>query len=240
MNSSDHIFSFPSSILADRLRQVMDELDLKDQNALAKFCDVSHALVAQWFSGSTKLGAKPLRAFATKTNYNLDWLTDGIPPKYRPAIRMNSDRDPIQPGFIRLNALDVKAAAGSGLIVMDYPEIVSQVDVLKAWASDHISRNFNHIQVITADGNSMAPTIKDRDLLFVDTSVSQFKRSGIYVISTSGGIKIKRIETTSTGKFAILSDNPDSLSEYLTPQEFQENVIICAQVLSSWSLKDLR
>lgn len=68
--------------LAQRLTEVMRELGLERPKDLADFCGVSDGLVAQWFSGQTKLGPKPLKAFA-RTKFSLDWITEGRGPKYR-------------------------------------------------------------------------------------------------------------------------------------------------------------
>ena len=71
------------STLNERLLTVMDELDIPSQRALAAFCGVTEGLVAQWFSGDTKLGPKPLKAFAAKSYFSLNWISDGVLPKYR-------------------------------------------------------------------------------------------------------------------------------------------------------------
>lgn len=69
--------------LNERLLIVMDELEIPSQRALAAFCGVTEGLVAQWFSGDTKLGPKPLKAFAAKSYFSLNWISDGALPKYR-------------------------------------------------------------------------------------------------------------------------------------------------------------
>jgi hypothetical protein len=68
----------------------MSELNLSNNKALADFCEVSEGLVTQWFSGQTKLGPKPLKAFS-RTNINLDWLTTGKLPKYRSSFEAQID-----------------------------------------------------------------------------------------------------------------------------------------------------
>ncbi|MCY0910884.1 hypothetical protein [Massilia antarctica] len=69
--------------LTERLKEAMDELELHKPVDLARYCGVSEGLVSQWFSGATSLGPKPLKAFARKSKFSLDWLTDGRLPKYR-------------------------------------------------------------------------------------------------------------------------------------------------------------
>ncbi|WP_136420318.1 helix-turn-helix transcriptional regulator [Herbaspirillum sp. ST 5-3] len=68
--------------LGERLKEVMKELQIESPKDLATFCDVSEGLVSQWFSGTTKLGAKPLIAMS-RTHFSLDWIVDGKQPKYR-------------------------------------------------------------------------------------------------------------------------------------------------------------
>lgn len=91
------------SQLPDRLTDVMQELSLTSRTELASYCGVSEGLVTQWFSGQTKLGPKPLKAFA-KTKFNIEWIADGTLPKYRPG----SENEPIQPAD---KAEDAKTSA---------------------------------------------------------------------------------------------------------------------------------
>lgn len=69
--------------LKERLEEVMQEHGLKTQQQLAEFAGVSKGLVGQWFKGDTGLGAKPLLAFETKTNFSTRWLVEGKGDKYR-------------------------------------------------------------------------------------------------------------------------------------------------------------
>lgn len=93
-----------TTTLSERLEEVMRELQIESPKELARFCDVSEGLVSQWFSGMTKLGAKPLIAFA-RTQFSLDWIVDGKQPKYRAghekgesrALRLAANQDDDQP-----------------------------------------------------------------------------------------------------------------------------------------------
>lgn len=78
--------------LKNRLEEVMRELSIESSADLAKFCKVSEGLVSQWFSGMTKLGPKPLKAFS-RTKFSLDWLVDGRLPKYRDGKKEIADLD---------------------------------------------------------------------------------------------------------------------------------------------------
>lgn len=114
--------------LSDRLREVMAELNLGNNKSLADFCEVSEGLVTQWFSGQTKLGPKPLKAFS-RTSFSLDWLTTGKLPKYRvatePVAAQKASGESSTPQIGRSARLlikgiiDAEAGAKSGDLLMD-------------------------------------------------------------------------------------------------------------------------
>jgi hypothetical protein len=63
------------------------------------------------------------------------------------------------------------------------------------------------IQVIVATGDSMTPTINPRDLLFVDTAVTEFSGDGIYLIRRDHGLSCKRLSMAGR-TLLVTSDNP--------------------------------
>ena len=149
--------------LKDRLEELMAEYGLDTQQQLADFAGVSKGLVGQWFNGSTGLGAKPLSAFDKKTRFSINWLTEGTGDKYKthvlPAITESESEDRIR--FPRLNA---EATCGAGTINDHYIEVVDYVTVASAWAREKLGGNLKKIQVITARGDSMEPTIENGDV----------------------------------------------------------------------------
>ncbi|KAB0563205.1 S24 family peptidase, partial [Helicobacter pullorum NCTC 12824] len=80
---------------------------------------------------------------------------------------------------------DVRAAMGGGQIPHEYPEMLQDIRVSPKHLRDlgvTFKEHF-HLKMITGWGQSMAPTIKDRDPLLVDITIREFTGDGIYLFS---------------------------------------------------------
>jgi bacteriophage CI repressor helix-turn-helix domain len=220
--------------LKDRLEELMTEYGLDTQQQLADFAGVSKGLVGQWFNGSTGLGAKPLSAFDKKTRFSINWLTEGTGDKYKthvlPAITESESEDRIR--FPRLNA---EATCGAGTINDHYIEVVDYVTVASAWAREKLGGNLNKIQVITARGDSMEPTIEDGDVMFVDTAVEAFEGDGLYLLWYIDGLKAKRLQSTVGGGLMIISDNSSYRTETVSGEDLNA-VHIIGRIRGAWRL----
>lgn len=220
--------------LKDRLEELMAEYGLTTQQQLADFAGVSKGLVGQWFNGSTGLGAKPLSAFDKKTSFSINWLADGTGDKYKthvlPAITESESEDRIR--FPRLNA---EATCGAGTINDHYIEVVDYVTVDAAWAREKLGGNLNKIQVITARGDSMEPTIENGDVMFVDTAVEAFEGDGLYLLWYIDGLKAKRLQSTVGGGLMIISDNSSYRTETVRGEDLNA-VRIIGRIRGAWRL----
>lgn len=220
--------------LKDRLEELMTEYGLDTQQQLADFAGVSKGLVGQWFNGSTGLGAKPLSAFDKKTRFSINWLTEGTGDKYKthvlPAITESESEDRIR--FPRLNA---EATCGAGTINDHYIEVVDYVTVAAAWAREKLGGNLNKIQVITARGDSMEPTIEDGDVMFVDTAIEAFEGDGLYLLWYIDGLKAKRLQSTVGGGLMIISDNSSYRTETVRGEDLNA-VHIIGRIRGAWRL----
>lgn len=220
--------------LKDRLEELMAEYGLDTQQQLADFAGVSKGLVGQWFNGSTGLGAKPLSAFDKKTRFSINWLTEGTGDKYKthvlPAITESESEDRIR--FPRLNA---EATCGAGTINDHYIEVVDYVTVASAWAREKLGGNLKKIQVITARGDSMEPTIEDGDVMFVDTAIEAFEGDGLYLLWYIDGLKAKRLQSTVGGGLMIISDNSSYQTETVRGEDLNA-VRIIGRIRGAWRL----
>jgi len=140
---------------------------------------------------------------------------------------------------VTFDLYDIQASAGPGRSIKEYPQVLRQVSVLESWARQALGNcDFSKVKLITANGTSMEGTIANGDVLFVDVSVRYFDGDGIYVISRSEELHVKRLQRLHGMKLAIISDNRQNKTETLNAQEANE-VIICGRVLAAWNLKRL-
>ena len=151
---------------------------------------------------------------------SVDWLLTGKGEMNTPttAIRQTSEvRQPndIRDGYIYLDLLDVQAAAGNGVEMIEHPSVVTKMEIQEEWAQRTFGGDLSRIMLITARGTSMSGTIENGDVLFVDSTVREYDGEGIYVITRGREVLVKRLQKLHGNRLEIISDNPNNRSETL-------------------------
>lgn len=159
------------------------------------------------------------------------WLSGEVvdPPLPVPAVRE---------GYTRIPVLEVSPSAGHGGEPVDFPAIRDYLEVAENWAQRRFGMNLGALRIVSVGGDSMAPTLNDGDLVFVDTSVTSFEREGIYVLMFDGRLLIKRIRANLSSRLVeICSDNDRAYPvQTVHPAELDRLHIIGA-VRAWWSLQ---
>ena len=128
---------------------------------------------------------------------------------------------------------DVRAAMGGGQIPHEYPEMLQDVRVSPKHLRDlgvTFKEHF-HLKMITGWGQSMAPTIKDRDPLLVDITIREFTGDGIYLFSHDEMLYVKRLQKKGKDRFKMISDNKHHDIEEIRVDDTH----ILARVLYVWN-----
>lgn len=111
-------------------------------------------------------------------------------------------------GVVKIPRFDIQASAGSGQLVAA-EEADGYFAVDRQWLSRYVSRSAT-VGVIEASGDSMSPTIRNRDLLLVEVregaTAEEIMRGGIYVLTLDGGLVVKRLQL-DRDTLLVLSDN---------------------------------
>ncbi|SHM45855.1 Helix-turn-helix domain-containing protein [Pseudomonas asturiensis] len=130
---------------------------------------------------------------------------------------------------------DVRAAMGGGQIPHEYPEMLQDIRV----SPKHLRemgvtfKEHFHLKMITGWGQSMAPTIKDRDPLLVDVTIREFTGDGIYLFSHDEMLYVKRLQKKGKALFKMISDN-----KHHDPEDIRvDDTHILARVLYVWNGK---
>lgn len=129
------------------------------------------------------------------------------------------------------------ATASMGL-GRDLPEIEYQVGAMQlshAWLRQHLNiSNTNNLAVISADGDSMAPTFSSGDLLLIDRQVDQIKTDAIYALAMDDQLYVKRLaRDIGDGSVNIISDNPAYGTQRIT-RERAEQLRVIGRVVFAW------
>ncbi|MCP4181718.1 MAG: S24 family peptidase [Hyphomicrobiales bacterium] len=133
-----------------------------------------------------------------------------------------------------MTRFDIQASAGAGsLVSTDQPNGLVAVD--RDWLSRYVSRSAN-VGVIEASGDSMLPTISNRDLLLVEVkegaTAEEIMRGGIYVLTLDGGLVVKRLEIDGS-ELVLISGNLTYPEVRITFAQIENRVIIHGVVF--WS-----
>lgn len=138
---------------------------------------------------------------------------------------------------IRIAHYDVQGAMGTGKLVHDFPEMFRDVTV----SQQHLKelgvtyKDPAHLKLITGDGQSMEPTIQDKDPLIADASIREFNGDGIYAFVWQGLFYIKRLQIKDSDHFKMISDNKHHDPEIIRIDE----TYIQARILLVWNAQKL-
>lgn len=210
----------PLDAVTDRLRQVVERAG--GRVATARKSGVPVGTLNNYLAGRD-LPRSALVAIADATGVSVEWLATGrgerhpdgtsVAPREREDIAASP---PLSPGYVLLPRLDVQASAGGGR-VNDLEQVVQYLAFDAEWLRSTLRRSPDQLLLIEARGDSMEPTIRDRDLLLVDVSDQELSNPAIHVLRVGEVLLVKRVERRLDGSLVVTSDNPRYQPEILTP-----------------------
>jgi phage repressor protein C with HTH and peptisase S24 domain len=160
-------------------------------------------------------------ALAKATNVSVEWLATGEGSR-QPVIVSQGETGQtagmhIRPlGTVQIARYNARAAAGPGAL-LDPATIIENISFSADWVRTVLRRNPAHLALIECSGDSMEPTLRDGDVLMVDTSVTEVQSSRIYVLDVDGALLVKRIQRMLNGSYRVISDNPRYEAEVIEP-----------------------
>lgn len=109
--------------------------------------------------------------------------------------------------FATVPRFDASAAAGNGAINLEHQVPIDHLAFSREWlAREGISPG--SCALITASGDSMAPTIFDGDLIMLDRRRTSIRSGRVFVYNDpSGGTLVKRLEIVEGAAITARSDN---------------------------------
>ena len=125
---------------------------------------------------------------------------------------------------------DIYASAGGGVENHEIDEEYLHVDSTMLSHMGLIGST-KSIEAINVMGDSMEPTLNDGNVVFIDRNQTTINRGGIYVVSTPGGLFIKRLQLKSNGMIDLISDN----SAYGIESVDSENLNVIGKVVGAVS-----
>jgi phage repressor protein C with HTH and peptisase S24 domain len=194
--------------IGDRVRLVREQLGIS-QSRLAKAVKIAPQTIQQLEAGDSQ-GSKHLLAIARELRVNPDWLLTGKGDQGSPsAAAMRNNVVEIRGDeFALLPVYEIRFAAGAGALVDDDESPIDHYLISLASLRGMTKSPLDQIGVFQVDGDSMEPTINNRDWVFVDRRRTRLTNPGIYCLNFEGDALIKRAaQHLESGVVTLISDN---------------------------------
>ncbi|MBV6648236.1 MAG: helix-turn-helix transcriptional regulator [Hoeflea sp.] len=210
---------------ADRLKVLIGEVPA---NRFAREVSVGESLIRKYLAGATP-GIDKVVAIAEAKDVSLDWLARGVGPM---KLDLGEDAPASGGGMLMLRQagsaekfalvprLDIQASAGNGRIAIS-EEPLEYLAFQAAWLR---GRGINpaSARILTARGDSMEETIRDGDVLLVDTSIDRVRDNSICVVVYGDMVLVKRVHGRINGSLQLISDNPRYPAEEVSKAEVDQ------------------
>ena len=215
------------SNLSTRFKTLLDEKRLS-MNAFAKQVGVSQPAIAKIARGET-LNPKNILEIATALGVNAHWLKTGEGERDADVFAFTSEKD--DDHTLRVDLLDAELAAhSSGIINLEYPDVISSIFFTHEGVKRILGRTTTDgVYMFKVPTDSMAPTITQNDIVFIDTNVKEYIGEGVYSFNLNGETYIKRLQRLPTGVIMALSDNP-----LYHPFEITESLFDTAEIIGKF------
>lgn len=205
--------------LGNRIRQLRMSQGLK-QPALAKKAGVAQSTISDLENDKKGASADIIQALAQALNTTQDYLMTGKTPE---AVTVSTDQqipsfgnsDDIEIRYFEDLAISCGFGSFGEVLERDAKTITINRKLLQ-------ERGINKRDCIAlqATGESMYPTIKDKDIVYVDLARNNIKDGKVFAICHGGLFKFKRLYQLPLGGVRIVSDNAVEFpEERLTAQE---------------------
>lgn len=196
-------------LVSDRFKEVRKKLGLT-QKELGKILNKTYIMIQNYESGRRQITDGILLNLQEKFNVNIEWMRTGTGSMFL------NDKQKSSAGSVQVNNIadtgvsecvavpfytDISASAGYGAFtgMEEYENVAVNKNIIKV---------NNYSVIITVTGDSMEPTLYNKDRVIIDTNDKyELKKNKMYVINKNGYLYIKRYNTCVDGMCIFTSDN---------------------------------
>lgn len=150
--------------------------------------------------------------FCAKRKISINWILFEQLPK---SLEEETEKYTRIKHFTRINA---SAGGGSFNYDEDYEYLSIDKKLLDSLYKSNNS-NPNAIAALNVMGDSMEPTLLDREVILFDKDNLDVSKGGIFIVSTNAGLFVKRVALKVDGALELISDNRSYNSEIIVPDE---------------------
>lgn len=159
-----------------------------------------------------RLPMESIAAFCAKRRISINWL---LFDQSAESLVANTEKY----AYVRYFK-DVRVSAGGG--AFDAEVEAEQLPLPPVWVEKlGGERELERIEAVNVTGDSMEPTLKGGDILFIHRDRQNFRRGGVFAVATPHGLFVKRLELQVDGALLLISDNADYPPQKVTSGEVE-------------------
>ncbi len=211
---TDGVLQAPSPLLlavGQRIALLADQVG--NRRKLAQLAGISEGHLYRYIRGASKATIEPIMAIAKATGVSLDWLLQGE-GSAQSIVRWHMPPE-------------VSTVGGEALAVNEFccvPKARAQLaseegGLLFEEATDHALAfrtqwlahfgSAHALVLLDIHGESMEPTLRDGDIVLVQTERQHVAGEGLYAFATDARVQVKRLQPLVGQKMRIISDHMD-------------------------------
>lgn len=171
----------------------------KSRADMARVLTLAPARITEMFKGERELTFEEGRKLIE--HYSLEGATPEASP-IDPKVFAH------QQGFELIPEYDIAYSMGGGAVITDQ-QPRGMVPFQRDWLRGLFTGAVEDLMVARGEGESMEPTLRDGDIVLIDTSQREIRQQDrIWAIAFGDLGAIKRVRRMPGGSFLIMSDNP--------------------------------
>lgn len=193
-------------IIADRLRQRMQKKGIS-QSELARRLGVTQGTIAHLVNGRTA-NSVHLPAIASELETSVAYLSgDTDNPLDGAPIPMSREDMAEQFGLIELEEIDLAIGMGAAYSE-EFPVMATSRWIPEDWVRQFTDAPSKFLTIARPRGDSMYPTINDRDIIIIDRSRRSIdEQEAIWALFYGGLGTVKRVRALPDGTYRLMADN---------------------------------
>lgn len=205
--------------IAFNLQEFMKQNNIS-ANTIAKVGEVTPSTITRFLSREIKsLNIETIQKIADYYKEPMGRFIQELKDTNRNNAEIITGSDIAYISFYR----DIGVSAGKGLDWDSDGQILSFPIPLSFLHSKGIAPE--NALIVKVNGDSMAPTLNDNDLVVIDKNFS-LSLNGVYVIKDNiNGLRVKRLDKDKDGNLKVISDNKNYETQIYTIEEMQDETI---------------
>lgn len=194
---------------------------------------LSHSYVSEILSGKRDISIKFKKGFQSAFGFTVEELSHRMQTSTENHSLQNTGEETDNSTYCKIPLFNIKASSGHVTFVND-EKIGADLMFRKDWLQRELKSSPDNLFILSAETDSMEPTINHDALLIVDKSIDRIISEGIYVLRRGDTMLIKRIRKLSEDTIELISDNP-AYGKEIIKQSNQPEVTILGKVIYIWS-----